>query len=219
MILQDIWNFCEKEIFSVPSTDILFNQYKDFDGRVDLPNAAEIRKNNLFNYLKSFLKKPEFLVVAEAPGPWGCRFSGIALTSENQLFYNQLPFSGHVSSRTEPTIDVKKSSPYKSNTSNQFWNVMLPFYEIILVWNCVPFHPHKVDRILSPIRNPSNPEVMQFSHILHWLNTILRPKRIISVGTKAFSALTTLKIESTYVRHPSHGGYQKFKESILEAFT
>jgi hypothetical protein len=120
MILQDIWNFCQKEIFSVQSTDILFNQYKDFDGRVDLPHAAEVRKKNLFNYLQSFQKKPEYLVVAEAPGPWGCRFSGIALTSERQLTSNLFPFSGMISSRKKPTIEIKNISPYRSNTSEQF---------------------------------------------------------------------------------------------------
>jgi hypothetical protein len=215
MILQDIWNLCEDEIFLVTSTDILFNMYKDFDERVDLANAAEIRRNNLYNYLQSFKRKPEFLIIAEAPGPWGCRFSGVALTSEYQLVYNKLPFHGQLSSRKEPAIDVKKTAPYRSNTSDQFWEVMLPFHENIFVWNCVPFHPHKIGRILNPIRNPSTNEVKQFSDILVKLRDILGPKKILSVGKTSFNALEKLHIESRYIRHPSRGGFKKFKEEIL----
>ncbi|MDP3181729.1 MAG: hypothetical protein Q8M54_02795 [Desulfobaccales bacterium] len=220
MILQDIWDFCEREIFSVPSTDILFNQYKDYDERVDLPNAIEIRKNNLFNYLKSVQRRPEFLVIAEAPGPWGCRFSGIALTSERQLISKLFPFSGMTSSRKDPDpiLNIKQSPPYRSTTSDRFWNVMLPFYDNILVWNCVPFHPHYDGMILNPIRIPSPEEVRQFSHILYKLNIILSPKKIISVGKISLNALKKLNVASNYVRHPSRRWFREFKEGILRVF-
>ncbi len=216
MILQDIWDFCEKEIFKVPSTDILFNQYKDFDEMVDLPNAAEIRRNNLYSYFQSFQRKPKYFVVAEAPGSWGCRFSGIPLTSERQLISGLLPVSGTISSRRDPKIAIKNSTPYRSQTSDNFWKIMRPYYETMFIWNCIPFHPRESGTVLDKRKNnPTNAEVRTYAHILREIYKILNPKITISIGRKSEYAFKYLNIPYQYVRHPSYGGTKEFKEGIL----
>ena len=46
-VLKDLWYIFENEVFPIPSTDVLYNQYKDNDPRFDLPRGNEIRKENL----------------------------------------------------------------------------------------------------------------------------------------------------------------------------
>ena len=92
MQLDAIWGFLGVKY---PS----FNPYLDIDNEVDLANAAQIRRININNYLSSFRRQPRVLVLGEAPGWRGCRFSGIPFTSEAQLISQSLPFSGRPSSR------------------------------------------------------------------------------------------------------------------------
>jgi hypothetical protein len=76
------WQQIEKIITSVPSTDTVFNQYRHCNAEVDLPNGASIRMANLRAYMAKATKTASMLVVGEAAGPWGCRFSGVPFTGE-----------------------------------------------------------------------------------------------------------------------------------------
>ena len=62
------------------------------------------RQGNLLNYLLHFEGKPRYLIVGEAPGPWGCRFSGVPFTSERQLAQGELPFAGEPTSIHNPPV-------------------------------------------------------------------------------------------------------------------
>ena len=56
-----------------------FNQYRDVTARFDLPNGAAIRRANLRCYLELFAGA-SYVLVGEAAGYAGCRFSGIPFT-------------------------------------------------------------------------------------------------------------------------------------------
>lgn len=209
MILENIWNFLKKKVFPSLSTEMLFNQYNDKDLSVDLPNADKIRRENLMSYLRSFSMRPYILVVGEAPGPWGCRFSGVPFTSETQLCNGDLPFAGRQSS-----INL---SPYSENTATIFWNAMLPHHPKFFVWNCIPFHPHKRGKLLS-IRNPTRVEVSICSNHLSGILSLVEPELIVAVGRKPELALNHIDASSIYVRHPSRGGANNFKTGIERIF-
>ena len=217
MIFNNLWHLFEKKIFSIPSFNGLFNQYKDRNPHVDLTNAVDIRRQNLYNYFKSFPKKPTVVFIGEAPGPWGCRFSGIPFTGERQLLMKELPFSGNQSSRNKPKIEVRKATPYVSNSARIFWGVMRQYHPKFFVWNCVPIHPYKKGNILS-VRTPTTEEVMHYSNLLAEILSLLKPKKIIAVGKKAEFSLNKLGIPCIYVRHPSQGGAVKFRNGIRRAF-
>jgi len=218
MVLYELWGFFEREIFTIRSTPGLFNQYRDRRSSVDLVEATAIRQQNLFNYFLSFSKIPPVLLLGEAPGPWGCRFSGIPFTGERQLLARELPFSGQQSSRGLPRIKVRKATPYISNSARVFWSTMLPYYPRFIVWNCVPIHPHRIGNILS-VRTPTSKEVVQYSHILLKMLSILKPDKVVAVGRKAQYSLAYLGVTCSYVRHPSQGGTPKFKRGIKRAFS
>lgn len=211
MLLNDIWHLFQKRVFPIQSTEILFNQYKDSDPIVDLPNANNIRKQNLRNYLGSFSQRPPILVVGEAPGPRGCRFSGVPFTSEAQLCaHGYLPFAGRQSSARE--------SPYAENTATIFWKVLAPYHPKFFVWNCVPFHPHKQGEILS-IRSPTKREVSFYSGILSELKTLVKPIHILAVGRKAEFGLKQIGVRPIYLKHPSHGGAREFRTRLARALS
>ncbi len=188
---------------------VLFNQYNDVEGTLDRTDAAGIRIRNLRNYLASIDSVPRILMVGEAPGPKGCRFSGVPFTSESQLCRREIHFWGQQSS--------KGLSPYSEISATVFWRALKPFHQRFLVWNCVPFHPHKPGIPLS-VRNPDDSEVARYVDILGGFYDILRPDTVIAIGKRALHALSTLGTESAYVRHPSMGGASEFREAVSEIF-
>ena len=195
----------------------MFNQYHDVDLRVDRPNAAAIRRKNLRNYIGSFEKRPSVLLIGEAPGPWGCRFSGIPFTGERQLLTGVLPFTGKRSSRTEPLINLRKSPPYVSNSARIFWSTMLSYHPHFLVWNCIPFHPYEDGNILS-VRTPTVNEVRRYSTSLAEAIAAIEPEKIVTIGRKSQLAIELLGLSCSYVRHPSQGGALKFQKGIRKIF-
>jgi uracil-DNA glycosylase len=213
MVLARLWDLFEKKIFTIKPTPGLFNQYRSRDLLVDVISAASIRRNNLFGYFCSFRKRPPVLLLGEAPGPWGCRFSGIPFAGERQLLMHSLPFAGRQSSRDEPRVSIRRKPPYISNSARLFWSTMLPFHPRFIVWNCVPFHPYKASSILS-VRTPTASEVLRYTNVLAEIISLLKPNKIIAVGRKAQFSLNQLGVPCKYVRHPSQGGAVKFKKGI-----
>ena len=213
MVLEDLWNLFEDELFPMESTPNLFNQYRDKDDRLDLHNANELRKQNLWSYLKSYSEKPSVLIVGEAAGPWGCRFSGVPFTGEKQLSDESLPFPGHRTSRDNPLLKVRKSPPYISKSAKIFWDAMKPFHPKFFVWDCVPFHPHNPEEILS-IRTPTSKELNPFLKILRSIKKIIYPTYNLAIGRKAQNAFSRIGEESIYIPHPSHGGANEFRTKI-----
>lgn len=218
MVLKDLWNLFEDELFPIESTTNLFNQYHDTDERVDLHNANELRKENLQNYLKSYSEKPLVIIVGEAAGPWGCRFSGVPFTGEKQLSDgDSLPFTGHRTSRDDPLLRVRKLPPYISQSAKIFWDTMKPFHPKFFVWDCVPFHPHYPEEIMS-IRTPTSKELDSFSEILRNIKKIIDPTYILAIGRKAQEAFSRIGEECKYIPHPSHGGANKFRTRVERFF-
>lgn len=209
MVLNDVCNLLESKVFSVRPANLLFNQYRDRDSSVDLPQADEIRRENLINYLSCYPKWPSVLIVGEAPGPRGCRFSGVPFTSEALLCKGALPFIGRQSSIND--------LPYSENSAAIFWRVLLPYYPKFFIWNSVPFHPYKQDEILS-VRNPTRGEICIYSDLLSEIISLIKPKRIVAVGKKAEFALQLKGFASICVRHPSHGGANEFRTDIKKIF-
>jgi len=202
---------------SVVSTPKIFNQYRDYNEVVDLPEAANIRLNNLYNYMYAAAKTAKYLILGEAAGPWGCRFSGIPFTGEKQIIDPNFPYKGLPSSKTFPEINIKNKTPFISNSAKIFWEIMLPFHDKFIVWDVFPLHPHKENDILS-VRTPSKEEVNLFKNALILIINYIKPAEIISIGRIASEQLKSIGIKSIYVRHPSMGGKKSFSFGINEIF-
>jgi hypothetical protein len=93
LITKQLWRFLEEKVFTIPSTETMFNQYKDVNPLFDKSDAAEIRKENLRKYFQSIRWELPVFIVGEAPGPWGVRFSGVPFTSARALHLELHPRS------------------------------------------------------------------------------------------------------------------------------
>ena len=201
-MLPTVWDLFETHLFPASSTDELFNPYRDRHAPLDVAGAPARRRDNLRAYLRCFDDAPPLFLLLEAPGPWGCRFTGVPITSEAQLVDPDFPIEGMPTRRQdEPTPEYSASI---------FWRVLQPHFPHFFVWNSLPLHPHDADDPLS-IRTPRRTEVRAWSDLLRGLLDALDPDRTIGVGRKGERALTEVGADPTYVRHPSQGGAKKFE--------
>jgi uracil-DNA glycosylase len=207
MILAQLFDFLEKEIFPFTSTELLWNPYLGEHPELDILNAAKIRRQNLKNYLAGFPQKPRLLLVGEAPGPWGCRFSGIPFTGERQFVEGDLLLQGQPTSTFEP--------PVLERSGTVVWQTIGEHYPEFFLWNCIPYHPTNPGEPLS-IRTPKRSEVVQFSPLLKTFIELLSPKKVIAIGRKAEQVLMLINIPAIYIRHPSFGGVKAFQDGIKE---
>jgi len=183
-----------------------FNPFSDRDEEHDLPDAPEIRRQNLQNYLKAMERlRPEIAFVAEAPGYRGMRRTGIPLSSEVLL----------------PKIaellgtDFKKATRTKAMpeiTAKAVWGAIEEIGEPVLLWNAVMVQPTAEDGYHN--RTPRKKEILAFQDILQEILNAFKPEIIFAVGRTAERALRMLGIDATYVRHPAHGGAEKFRATI-----
>jgi hypothetical protein len=208
MLLDAAWDLLQDNVFPLSSTPTLFNPYQDQNDAFDLPDAPAIRRANARRYLACYDERPPVFLLAEAPGPWGCRFSGVPLVSEAQLVDDTFPIDGHRSSTQE--------EPHSEYSANIYWRVLQPYFPHFFTWNSVPFHPHHEGEPMS-IRNPKSSEVKAYTDVLASLLSILHPQRILAIGRKAEYALKQIDATATYIRHPSQGGAKLFEAGVLAA--
>jgi uracil-DNA glycosylase len=215
MILHPIWQLIEDQLFPLPSAmngeRQFFNFYLDEVLRFDLPGAAGLRRQNLHSYLASYHEIPPVLVIGEAAGWHGARFSGVPFTCEALLTGGKLPFSGSQTSN--------QNAPCSEITAAVFWSVMKPHFPRFLAWNIFPLHPRDDSSALKITnRRPSPAEIRLTLGLLQEMVAMLKPKRLIAVGKVAYETLRDpelkLGINPQYVRHPSFGGKQEFARAL-----
>jgi hypothetical protein len=200
-----LWDLFDTHVFPAASTDELFNPYRDRRDDLDVPEAPPHRRENLRSYLKCFETAPPLFLLLEAPGPWGCRFSGVPVTSESQLTDPAFPIDGTATSQEEV--------PVTEYSASIFWRVLQPYFPHFFVWNSLPLHPHDPDDPLT-IRTPRRSEVREWYDLLRGLLDVLDPDRTVGVGRKGERALDEVGADPTYVRHPSQGGANKFEAGM-----
>ncbi len=206
-MLSNVWSLLESEVVPAPSTDEAFNPYRDRHDDLDCADAPARRRENLRAFLSCYDTAPPLFLLLEAPGPWGCRFTGVPITSEAQLLDPDFPIDGQKTSQND--------DPHTEYSASIFWRVLRPYFPHFFVWNSLPLHPHAPDEPLS-IRTPRRTEVREWKPLLRALLDTLQPDRIIGVGRKAERALTEAGADPTYVRHPSQGGAKKFERGMNE---
>lgn len=208
--MERAWNYFSQVIFKITTDELLFNQYKHIDPKLDKPNGNVIRQFNLKLYFESFKINPAYLLLGEAPGPNGCRFSGIPFTSERQL--------------VEPTFwlhGVQSSSanyPYEEMSGRVLWNTLSIVHEKFFIYNAIPFHPFLEGNPLS-IRTPKAEEIERYTIHLRDIVQILKPEQCVAIGRVAEKAFKSIGINNVvYARHMSHGGETAFVDKMREIF-
>ena len=202
------------DLYDGVAGDRMFNPYRDTDAHDSARLGAEAdapaqRRANLEAAMEAVGERPEVLVVAEAPGPWGCRFSGVPFTNERQLLDPAFPVTG------VPTSErfAATGEPINEYSGTIYWDTMLPHWGRFWTWNAVPLHPHKAGEPLT-IRTPGVREVRRWHGVLARTVEILQPRAVVAVGRKAEGALEAVGAEPVYIRHPSQGGATLFRDGM-----
>lgn len=191
------------EQFQSYSAPNVFNPWRDID-RLDslgmhAPQARISRLQAHFNC------KPSFLLVGEAPGYQGCKFSGVPFTNEKLILDGAIP---RVASRNRFTT---RERPWCEPSATIVWRTLhkLGIAGDVVLWNAFPWHPHQPSDPYSN-RTPSPAEITAGLQILEDIATHFHYATIVSVGRLAQHALSRLSRKCGAVRHPSMGGAKEF---------
>ncbi|MGJ3239409.1 MAG: uracil-DNA glycosylase [Anaerolineae bacterium] len=187
------------------ASDDLYNQYAPPD-----PNNV-IRCENLRRYLIAMhTYRPKYLLVMEAPGYRGCRLTGIPVTSRKIMLEGvpELDLFGEAQGY-QPTDDPDFVHIYGEQSATIVWETLADLDVAPLIWNTVPFHPHKAGLPCSN-RRPRVSETRIGIDYLHEIITFFQPEVIIAVGNVAESTMMSAGINCVKVRHPAQGGKADF---------
>lgn len=183
------------------SSDVVFNQY----------HKQKDILNNLRLYLTYLLKhKSKVLLIGEAPGYKGCRLTGIPFTSgaiienSNHKIFKKIRAGIRLS---KPAVSEK--------TATIVWHCLEEYKDIPILWNAFPFHPHKRDDPKSN-RKPTKEEIEDGKKYLKMVYALFESKKFCSIGRVGEEILDKVfpNEEISYIRHPSYGGKNEFKQGI-----
>ena len=197
------------DLAAVPGSATLVNPFSFEHRELDRAGAAAFRRANCEAYLRRFSKRPpRLIIVGEAAGYQGMRFSGIAFTSEYTLLHHPF-FHGGGFERS-----AVRERPFREPSGSIVWETIGRLEHTPLLWNLTPFHPHRPGEPLSnraPTREERELGARFLVRVLHLFNA---PK-VVAAGRLAAAALAELNITHTPVRHPSHGGKAEFQRGVL----
>ncbi len=184
----------------------VFNQYRDLDPALDRPGAPGIRRANLRHYLEAFAGAT-YVLVGEAAGYAGCRFSGIPFTGEAQLV-GPAPLPWAASGGLAQT---SLSDPWRERSAEIVWPALNGRRDCVL-WNAFPWHPFK-DQPLSN-RRPRVSELRRASDVLCCFLSLFPQAKVYAIGRVSQGALQAVDVQAAYIRHPSHGGKRAFTKGV-----
>lgn len=184
-----------------------FNQYRDTHPELDRPGGAAMRLENLRCYLQAF-PDPKYVLVGEAAGYAGCRFSGIPFTCEMQ-------WAG--SKRLDWTTgkDLARTStadrPWVERSATIVWEALQERRDCVL-WNAFPWHPFGASGPLS--NRPPGRDLREGLDALCCFLSLFPSAQPFAIGRVAQRALSAVGVQAPYIRHPSRGGKRQFMAGV-----
>ncbi len=186
----------------------LFNPWVDHCPHDAAGNGPEAKLQRLAQHLSC---EPEFILAGEAPGYQGCRYSGIAFTSERLLGEGAIPripaLAGRLSTRR---------LPFSEPSATIVWKTLyrLGIAERTILWNAMQLHPHRAGELWSN-RTPAPEEIRLGEPAMRLLIEAFPKARIVAVGKKAEGLLTEMGVRvAGAVRHPANGGATEFASGL-----
>jgi hypothetical protein len=190
----------------------LVNQYTWADPALDHPDGPARRRANLTRYLRTFANA-RWLLVAEAAGYNGARFSGVTLTDEFKLAGpTPLPWAGLAAGYQRGSTEA---GPWRRELSSTIvWKALVDRTDVAL-WNAVPWHPAGARGPLSN-RTPLPAERAAGLAVLFYLLAAVLPEtRPVPVGRVAQALLAEAgHPDAPVLRHPANGGATAFAEGL-----
>lgn len=206
----------ELSAFSSPG---VFNPWLDVDRVNDLDaKAPAVRRDQLRRYLAGRAGRAKLLLVAEAAGYQGAKFSGIAMTSERQLLAAPETggefFDGPKRRTSRPAV---QPAGFTEPTATIVWGRLLAAGlrgRDWVNWNAFAWHPHRPGEALSN-RTPTPRELEAGAPALERFLALFPGAKVIAVGRKSSATLAALGVDvAAEVRHPANGGASAFGAGV-----
>jgi len=186
----------------------LFNPWQDHcPHQFDADGPLE-RRERLAHHLDC---DPAFILVGEAPGYQGCRYSGVAFTSERLLIEGAIPRMPALSKRLST-----RRLPFSEPSATIVWKTLnrLGIADQTILWNALQLHPHRLGQPWTN-RTPTPQELAIGEPALRCLIAAFPSARIVAVGRKAEYLMITMGIKpAATVRHPANGGATAFSAGL-----
>jgi hypothetical protein len=209
------------------------NPWADCDRDFDIDgHAPRHRSNHLRAYLNARLNTAEALLIAEAPGYQGAKFSGIPMTCERTLLGRRKKPRVSPGDVFDETIERHRTSrpPESSSQAVRRWGFCEPtaayvwggmadrpgLSKKIVLWNLFGFHPHEETSTLTN-RTPTDPEILSNQDVLEAFLRLFPDRPILSIGNISEEYLTRWGHRyELFTRHPANGGGPKFRENFAK---
>jgi uracil-DNA glycosylase len=155
-----------------------------------------------------------WILVGEAPGYQGCRYSGIAFTSERLLLEGAIPRLPAATGRLS-----RRERPFSEPSATIVWKALdrAGIADCTVMWNALQLHPHNPGQPWSN-RTPSAAELARGEPAMRRLTEAFPGARVIAVGRKAERLLSSTGVTiHAAIRHPANGGATAFAAGLLAA--
>jgi hypothetical protein len=204
-------SLAESLVATLPSGRVgLFNPWRDHCPHDAVGNGPNQKLERLALHLGC---EPQFILAGEAPGYQGCRYSGIAFTSERLLGEGVIPRIAPLSGRLST-----RRLPFSEPSATIVWKTLyrLGIAERTILWNAMQLHPYRADNLWSN-RTPTPDEIKLGEPALRMLVEAFPHARIVAVGKKAEGLLHEMGIATAgAVRHPANGGATQFAAGLQD---
>jgi len=202
----------------------VFNPWSDYDSTYDVgPQAPALRRDNLRRFLEPRIGRARHILVAEAVGYQGGKFSGVAMTSERILLGNHpaintselLPQGMHRTSQPHPDLPGPvQERGFTEPTATIVYGLLqeLPIdFTHVVLWNIFPFHPFVPEEGPLSNRTLTRAEAQEGARYLGLLRNLCQEASIICLGRRSAEALNN---SYPCVRHPAQGGANQFRAGL-----
>jgi hypothetical protein len=194
------------ELLQVYQGQGVFNQYRDSDPGLERSGGAAIRRRNLRRYLGAFATA-SYVLVGEAAGYAGCRFSGLPFTGEAQIVGPDcLPWA-----RGLGFEQSSRDALWRERSGEMVWAAFDGRRDCVL-WNAFPWHPHDKQPLSN--RKPRRSELEQATDVLRSFLALYPQAQVHAIGRVSQDTLARLGVPAPYIRHPSHGGKAAFERGV-----
>ena len=151
---------------------------------------------------------PLCIMVGEAPGYRGARFTGVPFTSESLLVDQSIPRVEHPKGQRITT----RKLPWKEPSATIVWEELNKHQiaDRVILFNAVPWHPEGKDGPLSN-RPPKEAEKNAGLECLSLFFELFPDLPVLALGNTASQNLKRLSIVHTKIRHPANGRAALFR--------
>jgi hypothetical protein len=174
-------------------------------------NGPEQRRVRLAQHLDC---EATLILVGEAPGYQGCRYSGVGFTSERLLLEGAIPRVDMPAGR----LTTDRKTPFSEPSATIVWKQLraLGVHETTVLWNALQMHPYRDGSIWSN-RAPTQAELKMGYAAMALLRQAFPQAKIVAIGRKAEGLLAESGIVAeAAVRHPANGGANDFAKGLAK---